>query len=657
MKTRLPAVPLLLPLGALTAGILAAVFSDISYWWIAAGAAVAAIAAALLKARSAGAALIVFAAGAISGGLQKPDVPQALHGSLRLISGRVEEVKCGDTTQYLIVRADSVSGAATAPFRLRVTLRSATPPVVPGDMVRFRATLQSPRPATAQIPTGIDMEAWCLRNRIAALAPEVREKDFTITGYSPGLDTRMERWRNRLSDAILACGLAPDCAELTAALVTGDRRFLDPAMQNDFRGAGLAHVLALSGTHIAIIAFVVSLIFFPLRMAGRRNWQSLLTIAVLWGYAVFTGMAPSVVRAVIMATMLMAGRISGRHTEPLNTLCAAAVIILLFRPYDIFSIGFQLTFLAVGAILMFAGVASGIRLRWLRVPAQWVALSISAMAGTAPLAAWYFHTFPSNFLLSNLAMAILLPVFMAGGMLAALSGADLFVAGTDSVFDFCRRMAHTLAHAGAGEIGGITFSPWALIPYYLALGALWYAIRKRRIAYAVNSLLLLVAAGFIAGLPVYPQFEAFPAGSRYATVILAREGNNAYIFTDASPSTLRLIKRTVPYAAADYLSTRRTDTLRIAMPGLRTPHLRHNGNEWIVGNDRYVVLGACADTTGIRPQPDFLIISQGFTAPIKVTAAALAPRHVIISPRYNRRRQQAMSDSIRSLGYSVIPGY
>jgi len=181
MKTRLPAVTLLLPLGALTAGILAAVFSDISYWWIAAGAAVAAIAAALLKARSAGAAMIVFAAGAISGGLQKPDVPQALYGSLRLISGRVEEVKCGDTTQYLIVRADSVSGAATAQLRLSVTLRSATPPVAPGDMVRFRATLQSPHPATAQIPTGIDMEAWCLRNRIAALAPEVREKDLTIT--------------------------------------------------------------------------------------------------------------------------------------------------------------------------------------------------------------------------------------------------------------------------------------------------------------------------------------------------------------------------------------------------------------------------------------------------------------------------------------------
>ena len=657
MKTRLPAVPLLLPLGALTAGILAAVFSDISHWWIAAGAAIAAISAALLKVRSAGAAMIVFAAGAISGGLQKPDVPQALYGTQRLISGRVEEVKCGDTTQYLIVRADSVSGAATAPFRLRLTLRSATPPVVPGDMVRFRATLQSPHPAIAQIPTGIDMEAWCLRNRIAALAPEVRERDFTITGYSPGLDTRMERWRNRLSDAILACGLAPDCAELTAALVTGDRRFLDPAMQNDFRGAGLAHVLALSGTHIAIIAFVVSLIFFPLRIAGRRNWQSLLTMAVLWGYAVFTGMAPSVVRAVIMASMLMAGRISGRNTEPLNTLCAAALIILVFRPYDIFSIGFQLTFLAVGAILMFAGAASGIRRWWLRVPAQWVALSISAMAGTAPLAAWYFHTFPSNFLLSNLAMAILLPVFMAGGMLAALSGADLFVSATDSVFDFCRWMAHILAHAGAGEIGGITFSPWALIPYYLALGALWYAIRRRRIAYAVNSLLLLVTAAFIAGLPVYPQFEAFPAGSRYATVILAREGNSAYIFTDASPSTLRLIKRTVPYAAADYLRTRHADTLRIAMPGLRTPHLRHNGNEWIVGNDRYVVLGACADTTGIRPQPDFLIISQGFTAPIKETAAALAPRHIIISPRYNRRRQQAMADTIRCLGHTVSLGY
>lgn len=660
MEIRLPPIPLLLPLGALTAGIMAAVFSDINFWIIACGGAVAAIAAIIFHARGIGALLLVFATGAISGGLAKPPVPDfgtfAIHEYS--FAGRVSEVKCVDVRQYLTIRVDSVGSSPVKPFRVRACLESAIPPVAPGDMVRFRSFLQSPEVAGSRLPSGMDMEAWCLRNRIAALAPEVHAKDFTITGYSPGLDTRMEQWRYRVADAILGCGLSPGCSELTVALMTGDRRFLDPALQEDFREAGLAHVLALSGTHIAIIAFIVSLILFPLRIAGMRHWQSALTIAMLWGFALFTGMAPSVVRAVTMASILMTARIIRRNAVPLNSLCAAALLILVFRPYDIFSVGFQLTFLAVAGILMFAWPASKIRRAWLRIPAQWVALSVSAVVATAPAAAWYFHTFPSNFLLSNVAMALLLPLFMAGGILSVISGgAVFFVKPTDFIFDLCTRMAHFLGEAGGGEIGGIVFTPWALLPYYLALVALWYALQKRRLAFAVNSVLLLAFATFLTRLPVYPAFEAYSTGNRYATVILAREGNSAYIFTDGQGGSVDLIKRTIPYTASDYLHTHRVDTLRMAYDGLETCQLQCHGQEWSIGQTRYAVTGRGTDIHSLRPEPDYMIITQGFVMPVEEATRKLKPKQVILSPRYNHRRRKAMADSLRTLGYNVIMRY
>lgn len=660
METRLPAVPLLLPLGALAAGILAAVFADINFGWIAGGGAAGAVAAIIMHARGMGALLLVFASGAISGGLSKPPQPDFATFSARkcLFSGRVSEVKCVDVSQYLTVRVDSVGGFPVRPFRARVCLESATPPVSPGDMIRFRAMLQSPKEAAGRLPSVTDIEGWCLRNRVAAIAPDIHADDFYITGYSPGTDTRMEQWRFRVSDAILASGLSPGCAELTAALVTGDRRFLDPDLQKDFRGAGLAHVLALSGTHIAIIVFIVSLIFFPLRLVGLRHWQSALTITLLWGYALFTGMAPSVVRAVIMASMIMGAHIFRRNTVPFNSLCAAALLILLFRPYDIFSIGFQLTFLAVAGILMFAWPASSIRRAWLRVPAQWVALSLSAVVATAPLAAWYFHTFPSNFLISNIVMAVLLPLFMAGGILATISGGTgIFAEATNSVFGLCAGMAHTLSNAGAGEIDGIIFTSWALLPYYIALISFWLAMKKRRVAFAVNGLLLLVFAVFLTGLPAYPAFEAYPAGNRYATVILAREGNTAYIFTDASGGSADFIKRTVPYTAADYLRTRGVDTVRMAYDGLATESLRCSGREWTIGKSRYLVLGKGALMQPNDTAPDFLVISQGFVMPAGEVVRAMRPKQVIISPRYNHRRRDALADTLRTLGYPPVMRY
>lgn len=660
METRLPAVPLLLPLGALVAGILAAVFADINYLFLAGAAAVGALAAILLHWRGVGALLLVFAAGTVSGGLGKTPKLDFVSVSTKehTFAGRVKEVKCVDVLQYLTVEVDSVEGVPARRFRVRVCLESAVPPVAPGDLVRFRSYLQSPGDAAERLPSGMDIEAWCLRNRIAALAPEVHAANFVITGYSPGLDTRAEQWRYRVADAILGSGLSPDCAELTVALVTGDRRFLDPGIQEDFRGAGLAHVLALSGTHIAIIAFIVSLILFPLRLAGLRHWQDILTIVLLWGYALFTGLAPSVVRAVIMASMLMLARIFRRNAVPLNSLCAAAILILIFRPYDLFSVGFQLTFLAVSGILMFAWPASRIRSTWLRIPAQWIALSISAVAATAPLAAWYFHTFPSNFLLSNLAMAMLLPVFMAGGLLSLFTGgAPIFVETTDCIFNLCSRMAHLLSGFGAGQINGIIFTPWALLPYYLALVAFWYALQKRRAFFALNGVLLLIFAAFLTRQPAYPDFEAYPTGNRYATVILAREGNNAYIFTDASDGSADFIKRTIPFTASDYLRTRGVDTLRIATNNLATNHLRCNEREWVVGTQRYAVWGKGTTSDGLMPEPDYLIITQGFVVPAEEAVRNLKPKHVIISPRYNHRRRAAMADTLRAIGYPPLLRY
>ena len=228
--------------------------------------------------------------------------------------------------------------------------------------------------------------------------------------------------QERLYGRLKAAGLEGDELATVGALTLGYKKDLDKELRRHFQASGAAHVLAVSGLHTGII---YGLLIGLLTLGGRwkplyeEKWKrrclGAIIIAVMWGYAWLTGLTPSVVRAVLMVTIFEIGRMIYRQAFSLNTVAAAAVLILLVRPTDLWSVSFQLSFAATAAIVILVKgslfhslpVREGLLKRSILYVLGLIVVSLAAQLGTLPITMYYFGQISNYFLLTNL---IVLPI-------------------------------------------------------------------------------------------------------------------------------------------------------------------------------------------------------------------------------------------------------
>ena len=193
---------------------------------------------------------------------------------------------------------------------------------------------------------------------------------------------------------------------ITIALVLGVTDGIDNDLQNAYAASGAMHVLAVSGMHVGIIYAIILLLFKPLNKYRWSKWVvAILSLTLLWGFAFVTGLSPSVLRAVTMFSFIALARPFGKQTNIYNTLAASVLFLLLYNPYLIMSVGFQLSYLAVLGIVYLQRPIY----HWWEIEnriGDWIwqitSVSMAAQAATFALALLYFHQFPSYFLISNL---------------------------------------------------------------------------------------------------------------------------------------------------------------------------------------------------------------------------------------------------------------
>ncbi len=170
---------------------------------------------------------------------------------------------------------------------------------------------------------------------------------------------------------------------LTGALVLGDRGFLGSEAVDRFRGAGLSHILALSGMHLGIVAGSVALAFG--KGIGKRG-GAIAGILVAWGYVLLVGPGASLLRAAVMFSIWGFFRLCGRREHPLNVLGYSFLAFILLWPEATREIGFSFSYLALGGLLLVGAPLGRFLQRWLPAPA---AVPLGASAGaflaTAPL--------------------------------------------------------------------------------------------------------------------------------------------------------------------------------------------------------------------------------------------------------------------------------
>jgi len=229
----------------------------------------------------------------------------------------------------------------------------------------------------------------------------------------------------RWAEGVLESHIRSDRERAVAsALILGVKDGLDNELVQAYASSGAMHVLAVSGLHVGIIYLILMLFLKPFKKWKYGKWMlAAISIVVLWSYAFVTGLSPSVLRAVTMFSVIALSRPLNYSTNIYNTLAVAAFILLLYEPYLIMSVGFQLSFLAVIGIVYIQP-----KLAQLWEPNNWVldkvwqvtCVSLAAQLATFSLGLLYFHQFPVYFLVSNLFV-------IPGAFVSLLTGIVLLV--------------------------------------------------------------------------------------------------------------------------------------------------------------------------------------------------------------------------------------
>ncbi len=228
---------------------------------------------------------------------------------------------------------------------------------------------------------------------IATINPAPRESNHPLA----------ERINQIAADKISTLQLSPDSESLVEALTLGRRYGMNRALVSAYRHCGASHLLAISGLHIGMVALLLGLIFRPIVLLPYGNIAlSMILIGLLWLYTSVVGFTPSVVRSTVMFTVLALNKITTGRYDPLRSLAIAVVIMVAANPSIIYSVGFQLSVVAVLEIIVVAvpiikfvnGLCRGsLYLRILGFLLGFFIIGIICSVATMPLAYHYFGYF------------------------------------------------------------------------------------------------------------------------------------------------------------------------------------------------------------------------------------------------------------------------
>jgi len=212
--------------------------------------------------------------------------------------------------------------------------------------------------------------------------------------------------RSKMLEKYTEAGISGDEFAVLGALTLGERNFISNDIKNSYIASGTMHILSVSGLHVAIIYMIINFLLASLNKNKRLKILKVSIIIVfLWVYGFITGLSPSVLRSCAMFSFIVVGENLNRRTNTYNTLATSAFVLLLMNPTLIYDIGFQLSYMAVASIVFFQPKLTAlipVENKILKYFWELITVSLAAQLGTTPISLFYFHQFPSYFLLSNI---------------------------------------------------------------------------------------------------------------------------------------------------------------------------------------------------------------------------------------------------------------
>ncbi|HEX6209513.1 MAG TPA: ComEC/Rec2 family competence protein [Methylomirabilota bacterium] len=323
------------------------------------------------------------------------------------VEGRLVEQPVRWTAERarLRVETERIDGAPRS-GRLQLTAYGPLPPLTAGQRISLPTRLH--RPVGFRNPGTFDYSERLLREGITVVGTVRAERITTLEAREPAWPTRVKRWA---VDAMRQ-ELPPTSAALLAGLLLGERTDLPADVDAAFRRAGVYHVLAVSGSNVALVAATVWALLV-LAHAPRRV-AALGALLVVLGFAAVVGSQPSVLRATVMAVLVLLGLLLEREAAVLNSLALAAVVILALRPADLHDPGFQLSFAATAGIVLIPLPRGR--------PAAALVVSAAAQLAVLPISLAHFNQLSTIGVLANLAVVPLAGLATVLGLVAVAAG-------------------------------------------------------------------------------------------------------------------------------------------------------------------------------------------------------------------------------------------
>ena len=421
-----------------------------------------------------------------------------------------------------------------------------------------------------------------------------------------------------------------DGSPMMRALLLGDRSGIDDSFSTAVSDAGVAHVFAVSGMHLSF------LVGAALYLAHGRKRLSRMTIALVWLFAAIAGFPPSIVRAAVMQTAVLAAPLFGRESDSLTGLSGALVLLLLWHPYAVADMGLQLSFLSVlGLLTVGAVLHQRLTLRlerlahWPRIPRRLLAAAgesavatVSAQLFTLPLTVLYFGRISAVSMLSNLLLLCLVSLMFLlgwGALLLSLIWLPLGQAAAwPAVWGSRCFTAAVRAIAGAPFAVIGTDSVWikAWVALLCLLAGAWFVWRRRlvRILIAFSGCAALIAALFLARRAEIRSFSVAALAVGHGQCIVVTYGGSTVVVDCGSTRsdagrTLRahLQSRNLPGIDVLALTVNAAHhangipTILSGLPGVKTLLLsERNGDETLAASLAEAAEQAGTDVQAVR---------------------------------------------------------
>lgn len=415
-------------------------------------------------------------------------------------------------------------------------------PLIIGNILRVKTTLQ--KTTSNKNPNQFDYSRYLADKQIYAQL-YCRKSEIKI---STKIQKDIWYYSGRLHSKILRnlqkSNFNTEEMNVALALILGQQQEISSEIIKDYQYSGATHILSVSGLHVGFIMLFITFVLKPVPNTRKGSALKLASILIsLAGFAVISGLSPSVLRSVVMFSFVAVGNHLRRSGNIYHTLLVSMLLILLFEPYFLFDVGFQLSYLALFFIIWLQPVLAKIWNPKNKIAVYlWNALTVSfaAQIGTLPLCLYYFHQFPGLFFVTNIIILPVLSFIMIAGIIVMLTAvftnpASFLMFIFEKSIYILNQMIHYVASFESFVIRDISFNFYYLITLSLVIITITIWFKKAayfKLVLVFISVILLQLSFIYTKKEVAVQQELIVYNTKKKSLISIRKGQNIILFTN-----------------------------------------------------------------------------------------------------------------------------